>query len=236
MANARRFVKSNEDQIKLSLGEIIGDLDLGGLTIVAIVKKNSNAPWQSFYTPHDTDDDWINTFQLNDSSQMELSAIETGTVGGPTLNSSEGWCLIAVSKTSGNTTPRFHKYVQGTDTWTHENGSGTMGNGFAPNDFGPGGHIQIGSWMEDDFLDADLQIVGVFNSVLSDGDIEDLVDSAQAFVDKSPVGLWYFNQDDVSDPVTDLTGNGADQIDRSGTSIVAGPEWFGGLGGGNAHH
>src|SRR5690606_36069826 len=44
--------------------------------------------------------------------------------------------------------------------------------------------------------------------------------SLQAWFDAEPDALWAFNQESVTDLVNDLTGNGADQIARTGTAVI----------------
>src|SRR5690606_8215478 len=44
--------------------------------------------------------------------------------------------------------------------------------------------------------------------------------SLDAWFDAEPDALWAFNQESVTDPVNDLTGNGADQTARTGTAVV----------------
>src|SRR5690606_29629507 len=51
-----------------------------------------------------------------------------------------------------------------------------------------------------------------------------LEESLQAWFDAEPDALWAFNQESVTDPVNDLTGNGADQIARTGTAVVTGDD------------
>jgi hypothetical protein len=38
-----------------------------------------------------------------------------------TCPTSDGWVLIAATKAAGTSTPRMHKYVYSTDTWSHVN-------------------------------------------------------------------------------------------------------------------
>src|SRR5690606_30602903 len=48
--------------------------------------------------------------------------------------------------------------------------------------------------------------------------------SLQAWFDAEPDALWAFNQESVTDLVNDLTGNGADQIARTGTAVIIGDD------------
>src|SRR5690606_14553713 len=51
-----------------------------------------------------------------------------------------------------------------------------------------------------------------------------LEESLQAWFDAEPDALWAFNQESVTDPVNDLTGNGADQIARTVTAVITGED------------
>ena len=69
------------------------------------------------------------------------------------LVAADGWCLIAASKTSGTTTPRFHKYVYSSNVWTHEDGAATLADPSAP-----ANNAWLGALASSDFWDGDIAL------------------------------------------------------------------------------
>jgi len=135
-----------------------------------------------------------------------------------TLTIGDSWALIAVTKASGTVAPRFHKYVFSSTTWTHENSGSTIGNGPAATN-----RLQLGLGNDGGaqyFWEGDILISGLWNSVLSDGQLEGMTATAQSWLDLSPSGLWYFNQTATTDPVLDQSSAGtADQTAITGTAV-----------------
>ena len=130
----------------------------------------------------------------------------------------DGWVLIGFDKATGTTTPRIHKYVFSTGVWSHENATATAADGASV----AGGNVCFG----DDrggsyaFNSADYALAGIWGTVLSDSEWEDLADSYDNWVNSSPVGLWKWNQTSTGTSLTDLTGNGANQTSLTGTSVI----------------
>lgn len=65
--------------------------------------------------------------------------------------------------------------------------------------------------------------VAVFNTAFTQAEAEALkaLASLEDWVTKAPLALWLFNQKEASEPLIDLTGNGADEVERHGTAVVA---------------
>lgn len=148
-----------------------------------------------------------------------------GTTNGSTYQSFVGrtlseWTLVAVSKAAGSATPRAHRYNYTAATWTHADATGALPDATAAAETIRFGHFRN----ESQFLDGRLAVVGAWDTVLSDGAVEGLTDALSAWVASAPVGLWAFNQDDVGDPVLDLTDGGADQASITGTTVVTGDD------------
>jgi hypothetical protein len=103
-----------------------------------------------------------------------------------TCPASDGWCIYAYNRTAGST-GRLHKYVFGTDTWTHEANANTIASDAA-------GAIHVGA--NDgpaQFFDGNILIAGWWNSSLADGTIENLDGGYAAWVNAAPAELWRFN-------------------------------------------
>ena len=125
-----------------------------------------------------------------------------------------GWCLVAAGKTGGTNTPRFHKYVYSTNTWTHENATGTLVDPTTGS-----GSFLIGSGVLGDFVAADIAVVGAWNTNLSDAQVEALAYSLPAWFAVQPKGLWLLDQSAVAQTVIDLTGCGANESSITGTAV-----------------
>ena len=132
------------------------------------------------------------------------------------LTGAEGWCLLAATKGAGTVTPRFHQYVYGTNTWTHEDGSGTLADNTAP---GASGTVRFGNGMNG-FGAFSQALNAVFAAALTDTEIERLPYSLPAWYSLSPVGLWLLDQSLTTQGVADLTGLGANQSAITGTTIA----------------
>jgi hypothetical protein len=127
------------------------------------------------------------------------------------------WRIDVFTKVGGGTnTIRYHEYRFDTVTWAHaDKGS------FADGTNGPITQLTLGKLDGDEALNGKLAVAGVWDTALSDGDIETLEATLQAWVDLTPAGLWAFNTDDVASGAVDLTAGGADEISHSGTSFSA---------------
>jgi len=146
---------------------------------------------------------------------IEIGGIPTA---GPasTNAATDGHSLYAVTKASGTVAPRFHK-LRGFDrTVSHGDSAFTVPNGSTP---GAGGSYTIGATgAGTDFFAGQISMVGVFNGVLTDTQIEDLWLSANAWKDHpSARHVWR-----IEDPtITDLDGT-ANATSVTGTGIALG--------------
>lgn len=137
----------------------------------------------------------------------------------PTLRHAEhDWIIYAVTGNAGSTAiVRFHLWTPD-GGWQHEDSGTTVGPIAATPDL-----IEFGSRFNAGIHEkGDVAVVGAWNSQLSDGSIETLSTNwrTQDWFDLSPAGLWDFGQDSVGTPVTDITGNGADQTSIAGTTVI----------------
>lgn len=187
-----------------------------GITIAALIRRNVNG------TSHCV---WNANTALN-TPKLALYLFSTNVIvfetdGGNALSTmtvltAEGWCLVAGTKAAGTATPRFHKYVYGTDAWTHQNGGATVPNVAATNT-----GWQIGKYSTNAWFNGDIELVGVWKRDLSDAEIETLPFTLQSWYAAAPNGLWHLDQSLTTQNVVDATGGGASQTAITGTTIAA---------------
>lgn len=137
---------------------------------------------------------------------------------------SAGWHCTFITKATGTATPRHHNYPYSTGVWTHTNFGGTTSNSALTI-----GEIRIGTFdSATQGLRGDIEIMGAWKREISDGEINAATFPTryQSWTGAAPDALWPFNQGSVGTPVTDVTGNGANQTSVSGTSVVSGPAEF----------
>lgn len=134
-------------------------------------------------------------------------------------STSDGWHLVAGTKAAGTQTPRFHKYVYSTDAWTHADAGGTMGDGTT---VAGGDTLQIGRWgTGSGRFNGSIAVIGVWDRVLADAEIELLAFSLQAWYASAPKAAWLLDQDTATTSIVDLTGGGANVTGGTGTSVAA---------------
>lgn len=132
------------------------------------------------------------------------------------ISTTEGWCLLVVSKAAGANLPRFHKYSYATNSWTHENGTTTARDATTPTGINFGCERDGGV---DGNFQGDLACVGLWNVVLTDAQVEALAFTLEPWFQVNPVGLWLFDQDKTTQKVVDLSGNGANESALTGTTV-----------------
>jgi hypothetical protein len=150
-------------------------------------------------------------FQQTEEGRLSLTNGEGGTSDSSLLAEGE-WQLLAVSKAAGEAKPRFHVYSYATETWAHRDGAEAMPNGLSVTN----GRIRFGGPGSKEYAAAAL-----YPRALSDGEVEDLAVSYEDWLELDPTGMWIFNQPDLSKPVLDETGGGANEIleETSGTEV-----------------
>lgn len=143
---------------------------------------------------------------------------------------SGNWMLFVARKAAGTQTPRFSVYDLGLDTWTHVNGGSSLANA----DSGPGasGTVRF-SAQNSRFFDGLVGLRAVWSNIMGPGgtwtadatgdaaiEASGINESTQNWISNTPDAMWLFNQNETSDDVGDITGNGADQTSIDGTSVV----------------
>lgn len=100
-------------------------------------------------------------------------------------------------------------------------GPGTHG------DPGVGDQVYIGLTDVQGNPTRDIAVQAFFTGRLSDATIKGIFTTALAdLIAAGPVGCWPLNQGVTTDPVVDVTGNGADQTLLTGTTVVANPPGY----------
>ena len=130
----------------------------------------------------------------------------------------DGWCLVAVTKTAGSSTPRFHRYKYSTSTWTHEDGTGALAN-----TAGTATQVRIGDYEGVDDFDGKMAVVGYFDTALSDSVIETLDADLQSWRLPQLNALWPLNQASEATDVVDMAGH-ANETSITGTTAVTGDD------------
>lgn len=136
--------------------------------------------------------------------------------GGSTITSG-AWYVVAVTKAGGSNVYRYHSAPLSTGIWTHVSSSFSVADGGGGTDA-----IRLGT--AENNGNVDIAALAEYAGALSDGAIEALGITAMAdWLAASPRMAVQLNQASTADPVTDLTGGGADQTAISGTSVVSDP-------------
>lgn len=208
---ARNFVRTTVDQIKLNLGALNF---AGPVTAAAIVRSTTDGSNLGWYRAGSGAGASImlSTTTVNKLRYSNQSAqVDSPTI---TLVIADGWCLIAISKASGTAAPRYHKYVFSSNAWTHESSGSTIADPTTP-----GTSAWIGSLGASTGWDGDIAVVGTWNAVLSDGQIESLPFSLKSWHQLAPKGLWLLDQQAITQKVHDLSGNGATENTLTNTTV-----------------
>ena len=133
-----------------------------------------------------------------------------------TVSASDGWRIDVITRAAGFSGQfRWHGYRLNVGTWTHSNG-GTRPD---PTNALAAGAVWLGAFDNASTFDGRLGAVGVWLSVLSDGNIETMTTGLAAWSALTPDALWALNQTSIATDVTDVTGHGANETADVGTSV-----------------
>jgi hypothetical protein len=135
-----------------------------------------------------------------------------------TASTADNWHLFGATKANGNSTPRWHKYVYDTNTFSHGNASSAFNDSSAA--VGASGTCQFGRYQSiSEYRAMELAIAGVWDRVLTDAEFENLAFSLQAWYASAPAAAWLFDQSATGQTVMDFTGGGANQTSVTGTAV-----------------
>jgi hypothetical protein len=209
---ARRLDFGTSDKITLAAGALTNSTRAG--TLIILVKRasvfNQNMAIVSGRASTTV------TWDLHVDAGTPFGDGDFGT-GGSSITL-DNWTVIAVTKTSGTTSYRYHVAEVG-GAWTHNDSGFNLADGAGGTD-----SIEIGTGDEAS-PNVDIAAAAKWaTDVLSDAEIEALGTTDMAdWMAGAPDGAWQFNQASTSDDVLDLTGGGADQTAISGTTVVTDP-------------
>ncbi|MFF0860891.1 hypothetical protein ACFYUV_03960 [Nonomuraea sp. NPDC003560] len=204
---ARTF-DGTDDSLGVAVGGLSGQTTAG--SFVAVLRRNNNATLTTAINSFATATRVVELAIVNTTNVLRLRNASGGGSSTFTVTTSDGWVLVAATKAVGTTTPRMHKYVYSTNTWTHENGSASFA------DSGPA----ITTWFMGSQSDCDLAAVAAWDRVLSDSEIESLAHSLMSWPVTAPQGMWVLDQADTTQTVPDWTGRGGQQSSITGTAVA----------------
>lgn len=194
-------------------------------TFAVIVKRGTTNAWHTFLAFHNSGGDALTQYGYNNGNLTAMwKSVGPDSSTGPAAIPTTAWGLLIYRKATGTATGRFSLYNFSTTMWTHGAANISMGNWTAP---GASGTIRV-EWQGGDRLNGRLAARAAWNSLpwaasaAGDTAIEaaGLEASAANWMAASPDAMWLFNQAAVTDVVTDMTGGGADQTSRTGTTVI----------------
>ena len=202
-----------DDFIRFSPGSADGT---GAYTVVVIAKIVDSATFTNFFGFNNIDALFgkMNT----DPAEMVVHPGNDPVLSSFTIDSADNWCVFGFSKADGvGQLGRFHRYIYDTTTWTHS--AGVQLAGPLP-ELAACTRIVLGARgdVAGNFFNGNMLIAGWWDSELSDGDIENLADNQQAWVDAAPEEAWRL---DTTSTITPFVGTSTEAA-RTGTTLDPG--------------
>ena len=224
---ARAF--GGADIIQFSVGGLVG-IGSSGHSLWAICRRSADGSWHTPISIETSGGSSKLAMQFSDTNRIQLIIGSSNKDTTVAINSSDGWVLAGVSRASGSSVPRGHKYVYSSNTWTHTDAGAATGGDSTDL---TGGRVQIGQWQNTDRFNGDILKVGAAKRALADAEWELLPFTLLASLGMAPDGLWLLDQSATSQAVADLTGLGANQTSLTNTSVSTNspPVWNYGAGG-----
>jgi hypothetical protein len=209
--------------VTCSIGNL-GAFNFGTMLVVA--RRTDDAAWHGIVTTRQSGAGAYEAYMdIAPAGHATAGAIWSswgGTDNAATLKflSTDGWCIVAVTKATGSATPRYHKCVLSSRVWTHNDGGGAVANATST----PGGTVILGA-VDTDALNGDLAAVALYARTFSDQEIESLL-TWETWLSYSPVGAWLLDQAATGQTVVDWV-DGANQSGITGTTVTTGslPGW-----------
>lgn len=200
-----------DDKITLSLGAL--GFSFGPGTVAAIVRWVTSGGTDTIFSVGTGSTGFA--FGYNPASiSLEAVVDSSGSTSGQALTSGS-WYLVAMTKDTGTVAPRLHRYDYAANTHSHVNGGSTLANTT------PATQAQIGERFSASALywSGDIAVVGCWNVVLTDAQVEAMAFSLLAWYQVQPKGLWVLDQASTGMKVNDLTGGGANESSLVGTAV-----------------
>jgi hypothetical protein len=210
---ARAF-NGSSDKITCSSGSVTNLSQIVAFTMVAICRPTINNATQ-----------YVAPLCGAGSYGIRLDSSGNVTYNGPfgtysstpsvTFTGSDGWLLLAITKQSGTSPPRMHKYQYSTNTWTRANSSTGAQDGSAAVTT-----KLIGNSTNALPFNGDIAAVADFGYAMTDDQVESLSISLTSWLARGPLGMWVLDQQATSQKVIDWTGGGANETALAGTAVA----------------
>lgn len=208
----------------------------GDLTLAVIAKINDDTERAALMSGRTSGSAMVFSFDRRGGSEgtdpgalmLGNNAAANSRAASVTFLAADGWCLLAVTKVAGVSTPTFHKVpltVGGTILHVAGNaGLASPNNTLAKVWLGRGGDGD-----DSQYTAYTVAADAMWNSVLADSQLEALAVSFSEWVYGAPQSGWILDQASVSDLVPDFTGGGATQtaINQTTVSTVSAPIGYG---------
>lgn len=157
-----------------------------------------------------------NTFNVNNYSDGSVWYSAGSSFATYTYTGTDGWTVAVITNTAGVNGLKSHRYRYDSPGWVHD----IEGSGISSGDVDPATELRVGRWdSSGDYLAGHLAALGVWDRVLTTGEIEKLHRSMADWLYLDPAWAVAFNQATVGDGVTDLTGGGGDESAIVGTTV-----------------
>jgi hypothetical protein len=210
-----RAFNGTTDTITASAGGLSG---FGFGAFVVIARRTNESGWHGIVATQQSGGTWEAYLDIAPSAHATASAIWTSWNGTDHANTlkftqADGWCIVAATKATGTATPRYHKCVLSSRTWTHDDGVGTVPNATSI----PGGNVIFGN-VAGDQLAGDVAAVALYGRTFTDQELESFL-SWEVWLSYGPMGAWLLDQAVTAQSLLDWTGGGANQSAISGTTV-----------------
>src|SRR5690606_4993858 len=223
-AMAVRQFDGVDDDIRHTVGSALADMAYGTFaalikpqaplddygTILSLVTSGNVLRVQWYY---DATTSWSDLYVPSRTTAVDLP------------NYGNQWVLLVARKASGSVPVTYSLYRFNQVQWTHSSSS-NFANWPSP---GTNGQVRRSDSAGELHFRGLIAVQAVWanrvpfanNTAVQNAGLHQ---SLEAWFDAEPDALWAFNQESVTDLVNDLTGNGADQIARTGTAVVIGDD------------
>lgn len=211
-----RTLDGVNDDIRFGIGQLAQPT---AFTIAAMVKRGANDAWHNILSVGN----WANAgsnpeywLEITNLNLIQLGCLTNGTSAppSPSFTTADGWSIVGAGKAAGASTPRHHKYVVSSNSWTHAPGTATVGDPDQVSDA-----IRVGSWRDNDFWNGDIAWVAVWKRNLSDAEFELLAGGRVSILSTAPDCFAILDQQVTSMLVKDEVG-GASQTAITGTTVA----------------
>lgn len=209
----RRFATSSS-WINVGIGGLSGFTSGSYVALCRKTTTNGSGIVATLKTSGGTFRSYVN---VPDDNGLDAQFGGSSSTSSVTLKVADGWVLLAATKPSGNAPVTFHKYVYATGVWTSATGA-SAADCAAP---AAGGRVELASFSGGSNFPGDIAALAMFaNRALTAADLARMPFSLVAWLNLGPSAMWVLDQQRVSQQVVDWTGQGANQIGISGTSIT----------------